>query len=517
MSLLRAIATIGSFTMLSRITGFARDILIAGLVGAGTVADAFFVAFKFPNLFRRLFAEGAFSAAFVPLFAGLHEKEGPEAARRFAEQAMAVLAWTLLFLVAAMEVAMPWAMHLFAPGFAAVPGKMELTTELTRITFPYLLLVSLVSLQGGVLNSLGRFAAAAAAPVILNLALIAALLGLTPLVPSPGHALAWGTSLAGVIQFLWLLAALRREGVSLRPVWPRLTAPVRLLMRRIVPGAVGAGVYQINLLVDTVIASLVAEGAVSFLYYADRINQLPLGVVGIAVGTALLPALSRDLRGGRTEAAMHSQNRALEFALLLTLPAAAAMMALAHPIVSVLFERGRFGGAEAAATAAALIAFSSGLPAYVLIKVLAPAFFAREDTATPVKVAALALVANVALNLLLMKPLGHVGIALATALSAWINCAVLAGLLRRRGGLVLDARLRRRLPRILLASVVLAGLLAAADAGLAPLWADPSLAVRAGLLAALVVGGLLAFALLAQITGAATLGELKRAARRGAA
>ena len=517
MTLLRAIATVGSFTMLSRITGFARDILIAGLLGAGMVADAFFVAFKFPNLFRRLFAEGAFSAAFVPLFAGLHETEGKDAARRFAEEAMAVLGWTLLLLVAAMEIAMPWAMLVFAPGFDAVPGKMELATALTRLTFPYLLFVSLVSLQGGVLNSIGKFAAAAAAPVILNLGLIAALLTLTPLLPTPGHALAWGTSLAGIVQFVWLMVAMRRAGVNLRFVRPRLTTPVRLLMRRVVPGAVGAGVYQVNLLVDTMLASLLAEGAVSFLYYADRINQLPLGVVGSAVGTALLPIMSRHLRGGRGDAAMHTQNRAIEFALLLTLPATAAMTALCGPMVSVLFERGRFGAEEVQATAAALAAFSLGLPAYVLIKVLTPGFFAREDTATPVKVAVFALIANVGLNLLLMKPFGHVGIALATALSAWINCGILAWLLLSRGHLAADQRLRRRLPRIVLASLGLAATLVAVGSGLGPLWAEPSLLLRGGLLAALVVGGMAVFAMLAQITGAASFSELRNVARRGAA
>lgn len=517
MNLPRAIATVGGFTMLSRVTGFVRDILIAGVLGAGTVADAFFVAFKFPNLFRRLFAEGAFAAAFVPLFARRLEGEGKEAAREFAERSLAVLLWALLGLVALLEVTMPWAMFVFAPGFTEIPGKMALAVELSRIAFPYLLFVSLVSLQGGVLNSLGRFAAPAAAPVLLNLTLITTLLGLAPLAETPGHALAWGVFAAGVIQFAFLYVAIRRSGMRLK-LWrrPRLSPEVRLLMRRIVPGALGAGMYQINLLVDTMIASLVANGAVSYLYYADRINQLPLGVVGTAVGTALLPMMSRQLRAGDAAAAMHSQNRSLEFSLLLTLPALAALVTVALPVVSVLFQRGAFGPEDARATAAALSAFALGLPAYVLVKVLAPGFFAREDTATPVKVAMVAMVANVILTLSLMGPLGHVGIALATALAAWINAGALAFILRRRGLLAFDARLKARVPRILLASLLLGLLLWGADAQMAQLW-HGTIGVRGSALAALVLGGIAAFAALALLTGAAKAGELRRLRRRDAA
>ena len=515
MNLARAIATVGGLTMVSRVTGFARDMLIAAFLGAGTQADAFFVAFKFPNLFRRLFAEGAFSAAFVPLFAGLLETEGKDAARRFAEEAFAVLAWGLLGFLVVMELAMPWAIYVFAPGFGAVPGKLELAAELSRITFPYLLFVSLVSLQGGVLNSLGRFGAAAATPIALNLTLIAALLGLTPLLPSGAHALAVGTSLAGLVQFVWLAVAIQRSGWSIAAVRPRLSPRVKLLMRRILPGAVGAGVYQVNLLVDTMIASLVSDGAVSFLYYADRVNQLPLGVVGIAVGTALLPILSRQLRAGNMVAAAYSQNRALEFALLLTLPAAAALMTVAGPLIAVLFERGRFGPEERDATAAALAAFAVGLPAYVLVKVMTPAFFAREDTRTPVKVAMAAMVANIAFTLILMGPLGHVGIALATALSAWLNVTMLAVILRRRGFFTLDERIRRRGPRILLASLLMGGALYAANLGLAPLW-EAAVLVKASTFAAVVAAGMVLFFVLAQLLGAASLGDLKAAMRKPA-
>ncbi|MBY0429971.1 MAG: murein biosynthesis integral membrane protein MurJ, partial [Rhodospirillales bacterium] len=426
MSLAKSILTVGGFTILSRITGFARDMMVANYLGAGLVADAFFVAFKFPNLFRRLFAEGAFNAAFVPMYAGIHETEGESAAHRFAERALAVLAWWLFLFVAGMEVVMPWAMHLFAPGFESTPGKMELATDLSRITFPYLLFISLVSLQSGVLNSIGRFAAAAGTPVLLNLILMAALVGLMPVTPTAGHALAWGTTAAGIAQFLWLVFSVRNAGVRLGMTWPRLDPQILLLMKRIVPGAVGAGIYQVNLLVDTMIASMVSDGAVSVLYYADRVNQLPLGVVGIAIGTALLPVLARQLRAGDHEAATHSQNRSIEFALLLTLPATAALLTISHPLVKTLFEHGKFGASETLMTAQALQAFAMGLPAFVLVKALTPGFFAREDTSTPVKVACAAMLANIVFNIALMKPLAHVGVALSTSLSAWANVAALA-------------------------------------------------------------------------------------------
>jgi len=514
MALLRSIATVGGFTLLSRVVGFVRDILIAAVLGAGTVADAFFVAFKFPNLFRRLFAEGAFNAAFVPLFSGTLEAEGKDRAKVFAREAFSTLALILAILVAVMEIIMPWAMIVFAPGFADVPGKTELAVELSRITFPYLLFISLVSLLSGVLNSMGKFAAAAGTPVLLNLVLILALLGLTPFTPTAGHALAMGVAVAGVAQFVWLMIACAKEGIDLSLVRPRLTPEVKTLLRRIVPGAVGAGVYQINLLVDTILASLVADGAVSYLYYADRVNQLPLGVVGVAVGTALLPLLSRQLKAGDDGAALHSQNRALEFALFLTLPSAFALMVLSDPIIAVLFERGAFGAEQAAATAKALAAFALGLPAYVLIKVFTPGFFARGDTKTPVQVAIIALLANIAFNLVLMGPLGHMGIALSTSLSAWLNAMTLAWLLKRQGRFSLDPRLKTRLPRILLAcglmtTALYGGLVLGSD------WlsAGPLLA-RGGVLSGLIGLGLGTYLLSAQLFGAVALGEVKKLVRR---
>ncbi|HTH15854.1 MAG TPA: murein biosynthesis integral membrane protein MurJ, partial [Magnetospirillum sp.] len=301
MSLVRSIATVGGFTMLSRITGLMREMMIAQYMGAGAVADAFFVAFRFPNLFRSLFAEGAFNAAFVPLFTAKLTAEGEAEARSFAEQSLAAMALVLGVFVALVELGMPWAIYALAPGFAEVQGKLDLAIELSRICFPYLLFISLTSLQAGVLNSVGRFAAAAGTPVLLNLVAMAGLWALAPVTATPGHALAWGTFAAGIAQFAWLVFSVRNDGVPLRPVRPRLTPEVKLLGKRIVPGAVGAGVYQVNLVINTMIASTVANGAVSYLNYADRVNQLPLGVVGIAIGTALLPLLTRQLRAGQAD------------------------------------------------------------------------------------------------------------------------------------------------------------------------------------------------------------------------
>ena len=512
MSLIRSIATIGGFTMLSRITGLMREMMIAQYMGAGMVADAFFVAFRFPNLFRSLFAEGAFNAAFIPLFAGKHSTEGEAAARSFAEQSLAVLALTLTLFVAVVELAMPWAMLGLAPGFGDVPGKMALATDLSRICFPYLMFISLTSLQAGVLNSVGRFAAAAGTPVLLNITAMAGLWALAPFTETPAHALAWGTFASGIVQFSWLVYSCRAAGIALRPVRPRLTPEVRLLARRIVPGAVGAGVYQLNLVINTMIASTVADGAVSYLNYADRVNQLPLGVVGIAIGTALLPVLSRQIKSGQGEAAIESQNRAMEFGLLLTLPAAAALIAIAEPIIRVLFQRGSFGPAETTATAAALMAFAIGLPAYVLVKVLTPAFFAREDTATPVKVAGATMALNVALNLALMHPLAHVGMALSTALASWFNVAVLAFILHRRGYFAMDARLQARAPRIVLAALAMGGALAGAHHVLSPRVSGSLGALLE--VTALVIAGMAVYVGVAHMMGAANLSEVRKMLRR---
>ena len=514
MNLMRATATVGGMTMASRVLGFARDILIAALIGAGSIADAFFVAFKLPNLFRRLFAEGAFSAGFVPMFSALLEREGHAAARRFAEEALSVLIVALAVVVAAFEAAMPWILPVLAPGFAADPPRFDLAVALTRITFPYLLLVSVVALYGGVLNAVGRFAAMAATPILLNLCLIGALLGVRDLLPTPAHALAWGVAAAGAAQLAWLAAVAARAGFALRLRVPRWTRQVRELAGRMLPAALGSGVAQVNIAVDLLLASLLPAGSISYLFFADRLTQLPLGVVGVATGTALLPLLSRQLAAGERAAAGTSFSRAVEVALLLSLPAAAALMAAAEPVVRVLFERGAFDAGATGATAAAVTAYAVGVPAYVLVKVLSPGYYARKDTRTPVRVAMVALVANVVLNLILMVPLRHTGLALATALSAWLNAGLLYWFLRHRGHFAPDARLRRAVPRLGLAAVGLALGVWLGAASLAQPLAGPA-GARAGALALLVVGGFALYAVLVRITGAARLSEVAAAMRPG--
>ena len=513
MNLVRAFTTVGSYTMLSRVLGFVRDILIAAILGAGPVADAFFVAFKLPNFFRRLFAEGAFNAGFVPLFSGLLETEGTAAAKRFAEQALSILLLTLLIFVSAMQAGMPWVMHVLAPGFVDQPEKFELAVTFTRLTFSYLLFISLVSLLGGVLNSMQRFAAVAATPVLLNVCLITAITLAAPHMKSPGHALAWGVAVAGGVQFVWLIVAARRAGMILDLPWPRLTPKVRELLRLMAPAAVGAGVVQINLVIDIILASLLPEGSVSYLFYADRLNQLPIGVVGVAAGTALLPLLSRQVAAGEEGAAVASLNRAIELILLLSLPAAAALLAIPGELIAALFERGQFGAVETRLTAYALSAYAVGLPAYVLVKVLTPAYFARRDTKTPVIYGAIAVAVNVVLNLILMQFLAHAGLALATALSAWLNIALLSRGLHKRGHLAPDERLKSRLPRAVAASIVMTAAVLIAAYLAAPMFAGGE-GFRALALAGIVITGMLSFAIAGRLLGACDAGEVRRLLRR---
>jgi putative peptidoglycan lipid II flippase len=507
MALLRSAATVGGYTMASRVLGFVRDILTAAVLGAGPVADAFFVAQRLPNLFRSLFAEGAFSAAFVPTFAGMIAHDGKPRAKAFAEDALSVLLAALLVVVLIGELATPRLLDVLAPGFRADPTKFALTVALTRITFPYLLFISLTALQGGVLNSVERFAATAATPMLLNIFLIGALVLVRPL---SGAALAWALSLSGVAQFLWLMVSCGQAGLSLSLPWPRLTPEVKKMIKLMVPGIFGAGVTQLNLVVSTAVASLLPTGAVSYLYYADRLNQLPLAVVGIAVGTAILPSLSRQVRLNDEVGARHTQNRGLELALFLTLPAAVGLGVMARPIMTVLFERGAFGPVEALATASALAAYSVGLPSFVLIKILTPGFFARRDTATPVKIAIAAMAVNLVLtvSLGLFLPFGHVGIAASTSIAGWVNALSLMVLLHRRGHFTLDARSRLVLPRVVGASVGMGMVLWALSVWSAPLFAA-GFVTRTAALVGVIGVGVAAYAAMALLFGAAEWREIK--------
>jgi len=458
MSLIGKFASVGSATMASRILGFVREALIAGALGAGPVTDAFYAAFRFPNLFRRVFAEGAFNTAFIPLFAKEMEGGGNEAARHFAEAVLAVLLTTLIGFSALAMIFMPVLVAtIVAPGFASSPEKFELTVLMTRIMFPYLACMSLMAMMAGILNSMRKFFLAAFVPTLLNVFLVIALVFglLTDMTDREiGMWQAWAVFASGVVQFALLAVAVRRQGLKLKLRVPRLTPDVKRLLVLMAPALVTGGVTQINLLVGQIIASM-QENAISILNFADRISQLPLGVIGVAVGVVLLPELARSLKAGNFEDAQHLQNRSMEFALVLTVPAAVGMMVLPGPIVSLLYERGQFTALDTQMTASALAAFSSGLPAYVLLKVFQPAFFAREDMRTPMWYSMISVAANIALSLLLFPIFGFVAIALATSLAAWANVLLLAITLWQRNHFRPSAITVRRCLMILLSSVIM--------------------------------------------------------------
>jgi putative peptidoglycan lipid II flippase len=508
MALLRRVATVGGYTMISRVLGFVREILTASALGAGATSDAFFVALRLPNLFRTLFAEGAFSAAFVPLFSGMVAKEGHGPAMLFAQDTFSFLLVALTGFLILGEIFTPAILHVVAPGFDADPAHFQLTVELTRITFPYLAFISLASFQGGMLNAVDRFAATAATSILLNLFLIAALLHH----PVTGETLSWAVTVSGVAQCLWLAFSCRWAGLKLGLPRPRMTPELRRLLRIMLPGVFGAGATQINLMVSTAVASFAPVGSVSYLAYADRLNQLPLGVVGVAVATAILPTLSRHIRKQEDSAALHIQNRGLELALLLTLPAAVALLLESQPLLAVLFERGKFGPHQVAEVAPTLAAYALGLPAFVLIKVVVTGFLARQDTLTPVKVALVAMAVNIVLtvSLGLYSGLAHVGIALATSIAGWVNALGLIAISRHRRQFALDARGRRSLPRILAAAVGMGAVLIGLHRLLRPVLEAPHLGERLAALTLLVGGGMVAFALLCLLLGVAHPRELRR-------
>lgn len=513
--MIRGILTVGGWTVASRILGFARDMLIAALLGAGPVADAFFVANRLPNLFRRLFGEGAFNAAFVPSFTALLHAEGVEPATRFANQAASVMAFWLISLTVVGEIFMPALVHLLAPGFAADPEKFRLAVTLARIAFPYMPLICLAALLSGVLNGLNRFAAAAAAPVVYNLTSIAFMVGFLHVLPSTGHALALGVSASGVLQLGLLVWAVRRSGMRVHLPRPRLTPEMHTLLRRMAPGLLGAGVTQLNMSVDVIIGSLLPAGTVAVLYYADRVNQLPLGVIGSAVGTALLPTLSRQVVSAMPEVALGTMNRAIEYALLLTIPAAMALLVTAEPIIAVLFGRGAFSHQAVVLSAGALRAYALGLPAFVLVKVVINGFFARGDTRMPVKVGMACVALNLGLNLVFMRPLQHLGPPLASSIAAWANVGALTWFLARRGEFATDAALRRAVTGMLGAGLAMAAILWGVQRVLAPLFAaHPGRWLALGVL---VTSGVAMYGLAGQLAGAfdgrAVAGRMLR--RRG--
>ncbi len=518
MNLVRAFSSVGILTLVSRILGFVRVMLMARFLGASFATDAFLIALRLPNMFRALFAEGAFASAFVPLFNDKMSGEGGslEKALRFADQALAALLPFLLLFTGLMMLFAGPAVLLLSGGFNdPTPGQFAFAVELARTTFPYLLFISLVSLLGGILNSLHQFWVNAAAPILLNLCLIGAMLFFNgPTDEDTARAMAWGVTASGVLQLLWLLLACARAGAMPRLVWPRLTADVKRLLKLIWPAAAGAGAMQINLLISTMLAaSLLPVGSVTYIDNADRLNQLPLGLVGIGLGTVLLPALARMISSGDEAGARSFQKKGLQLALFLSLPAAAALIVVAEPIIRALLQYGAFDAEDAAATAGALAAFSIGLPAFILIKVLAPAFHARQDMKTPLRYALVAIAVNLVLNLVLIWPLRHVGPPLATAIAAWVNVILLYRALAVRDYFRFDRDLVSHLLRLALAAGLMAAALFFAQPFVEPLLAG-TFEYRIGGLALLVGGGILVYAVAVFVTRAYSLRELRAVLRR---
>ena len=461
--LLRSSAVVGSMTMLSRVLGLVRDIVIAGFVGASANADAFFVAFKIPNFLRRLFAEGAFAQAFVPVLADYKEEGSAEAVRALVNRIAGVLGGVLLLITGVTVLAAPIVASIFAPGFIGDPYKFQLTTHMIRITFPYLFLISMTGFCGAILNSYGRFSVPAFTPVFLNLSLIAAATLAAPWFDEPVFALAWGVFLAGVIQLLFQMPFLYKLDLVPRPIWDTRDEGVRRIMKLMVPALFGVSVSQINLLLDTVLASFLPTGSVSWLYYSDRLAELPLGVFGIAIATVILPNLSAHKSASRDEQFKLTLDWAVRSVLLIAVPSAVALMLLAEPILITLFQYDAFTARDVGMAAWSLRAYSLGLIAFMLIKVLAPGFYARQDIATPVAIGIKAMVANMVLNFLFVLPLmvlwnvGHVGLALATSVAAWLNAGLLLRGLLREGVYHFQRGWLSYIARLLAATAVMAG------------------------------------------------------------
>ncbi|MCC0021994.1 MAG: murein biosynthesis integral membrane protein MurJ [Nitratireductor sp.] len=509
--------SVGSATMASRVLGFVREALIAGFLGAGPVADAFYAAFRFPNLFRRLFAEGAFNTAFVPLFAKELEAKGTDGARRFAEEVLAALLVVLLLISAVAMLFMPVLVGtIIAPKFADDPAKFALTVELTRIMFPFLTAMSLVAMFSGILNSFRRYFLAALAPVIMNVVFIVVLTGAWYLGASDrtlGISMAWGVFLSGLLQVSMLVYGILKEGFPLSLRRPSISRPVRRLVTLAIPTAIAAGITQVNLLVGQIIASG-QDGAIAIMNYADRLMQLPLGVIAISIGVVLLPELTRALAAGDTGEATKLQNRSIEFGLGLTLPAAVGLFTIPVPLIALLYERGAFTRDLTEITASVLAWFAVGLPAFVLIKIFQPAYYAREDMKTPMWFSGANAIVNVTLALLLFPVYGVAGLAIATSAAGWLNVVLLGGALWRQGLLQLDAATIRN-SGIIVATSLLVGLVLWAGQGIfSEMLLHDALGIRIFSVLALILVAMLVYFAITIGTGAIPGQQLLRLLRR---
>ena len=526
MNLARSLGSVGGLTLASRILALVRDSLQARYVGANFASDAFLVAFRLPNMFRAFFAEGAFSSAFIPMFNRKLAESGGERgpAFDFAERALSVLFAFLAVMTITMLVAAWPLTALLSGGFHKqhpTHDQFAFAVELSRITIPYLMLICLASLLGGILNSLDKFWVNAAAPILLNIAMVVGLFVFHGTPAESARVQAITVPIGGVLQLGWLYLACRGAGVSLRPRLPRFDDDVKRLMKLILPAAIGAGAVQFNLVVSTALSGyLLGEGSISYIYYADRVNQLPLGMIGIGLGTILLPTVSRLLSAGEDTKAMETQNRGLELALFLTLPAMVALIFAAEPIVRGLFQYGHFDAADTMKCSWALAGFSLGLPSYVLVKVLTPGYYARHDTKTPVRYAVQSVGVNLAGNLILIPLLarfgyGHVGPPLATALSSTANVWMLYATLSKRGHFVADLQLKRRIPRLALAAVLMGAAIFAFDQLLDP-WLNGRIWERYTALVVLVGAGVAIYGVACFLTGAFVLDDLKLLMKRRA-
>lgn len=509
MSLLKNVGTIGSLTLVSRVFGFARDMLLARVLGAGLAADAWQLAFTLPNTFRRLFAEGAFSVAFVPMYTKtLAGEGGEEAADRFANDVLSVFVWVLLAFSALCMIVMPGIVWLLASDYQDVPGKFELSVTLSQITFPYLMLVSLVAMLSGVLNARSRFAPGAFVPVLLNIVLIAGIIIGALLRDNYGgsdvtvaYAQSIALALAGVAQLAYMLWATKRAGVKLKLTLPKISPEVKRMGMLILPATFGAGIYQISQLVDTFFATSLPQGSLTLLKFADRLNQMPLGVFGIALGTAILPMLARHIQSGNSSEAQRLQTNAVEIAMLLCLPCAVALSICAEAFTTGIFAGGKMSTDDTALMGNIVIALVAGLPSYVLVKVFQPAFFSREDTKTPVFVAAGSLAINIALNFYVVPRYGIVGLAAATAITATLNVITLATILHLRGWFHVTPALLAKIARQIIATAVMAIALWFLTPALEPFWTGVWYE-RAAALSALIAGGAVVFFGVAYLTGA---------------
>jgi putative peptidoglycan lipid II flippase len=509
MSIFRSAIIVGIFTLLSRILGFVRDMFISYHLGANLSADCFNIAFRLPNFFRRIFAEGAFNSAFVPIFSAKIVNEGKDSALSFASKAFTILLISLMILIIILELLLPILVYILAPGFIddASPHARDLTIKLCQITLPYLLFISLASLLGGILNSIGKFASFAAAPILLNLILVGALIG--NFSKDPSYSLAWGVFIAGIIQLLLMIFIAKRNKVMVSFKLNNSDSDIKLLFKNMWPAIIGGGVMQINILIDQQIASFLESGSISLLLYADRINQLPLALIGTAIGTVLLPTLSKQLRSQDISNAYNTQNRSLEICLLLSIPACIALYYLSYEICSVLYMRGAFNQQDAYNTSLALQAFTIGLPGYIIVKVLLPGFFAIGDTKTPVRISIICLLVNLITSIILTKYFKHVGIAIATSISAWVNASLLYYYLHKRNLIKLDDRIKNKFLKIIFsASIMLLSLIITNKITL-----SYSSSIK---LAILILVGSISYLGFAYLSQAFKFSELKQALRNSA-